>query len=79
MGKEAKILEFARSQGIAANHVEMLAETPDGTYYGISTVDADGFPLPTGLPLIVQEQEGKMQMIYGDAAFSLLESLDLEE
>lgn len=79
MDNEAKILDYAHKQGAAANHAEKIAETPDGVYYGLSTVDADGFPLPTGLPLIVQEQQGKLTLIEGEKALTLLDSLSLEE
>lgn len=79
MSKETKILDYARTQGATANYVEKIAETPDGVYYGLSTVDADGFPLPTGLPMIVREQQGKLTLIEGESALTLLDSLSLEE
>lgn len=79
MGNEAKILSYAQEQGEVCNNAEQIAETEAGTVYTLSLLDADGFPMPIGLPRLVIENGGKCTMVRGEEALTLLGSLDLEE
>lgn len=79
MDKEAKILDYAQELGEACNRAEYVATTDRGEVYGLSLVDADGFPLPVGLPRLVIANGDKYTLIRGDEALKLLDSLGLEE
>lgn len=79
MDKEAKILEYAQGLGEACNQAEFVATTKRGDVYGLSMVDADGFPMPMGLPRLIIAKGEKYTLITDDEALKLLESLSLEE
>lgn len=79
MSKEAKILAYALTQGVAANRAEKVATMAAGDFYALSNLDADGFPLPTGLPLLVKAKGENYTLISGDEALALLNSFGLEE
>lgn len=78
MSKEAKILAYALTQGVAANRAEKVATMAADDFYALSNLDADGSPLPTGLPLFVKAKEN-YTLISGDEALALLNSFGLEE
>lgn len=79
MDKQAKILEYARSKGEIANQAEKIGTTANGDVYGLSLLDAEGLPMPVGLPRLVISKGEKYTLITGDEALKLLESFDLEE
>lgn len=79
MDKLTKILDYARQMGEAANHAEKIGTTADGEVYGLSLLDDDGLPMPTGLPRLVIAKEENYSLIFGDEALNILSSFDLEE
>ncbi len=79
MTNETRILDYARSKGTAANHAELVAQTAAGDFYALSFLDEAGFPIPTGLPLLVKAKEENYTLITGDEALALLGSFGLEE
>lgn len=79
MDKEAKILDYAQEQGEACNRAEYVGTTKSGDVYALSFVDANGFPLPMGLPRLVIAKGENYSLITGDKALKMLESFDLEE
>lgn len=79
MDKSAKILAFALSKDAAANHAEKVASTATGDFYALSNLDADGFPEPIGLPVLVKATGENYTLITGDEAVTLLNSFGLEE
>ncbi|NBJ09205.1 hypothetical protein D1647_24045 [Alistipes sp. Z76] len=79
MDKSAKILEYARNMGETANHAEKIGTTADGDVYGLSLLDAEGMPMPVGLPRLVIAKGEKYTLITGKEALNLSISFDLEE
>ena len=79
MDKQAKILEYARSKGEMANHAENIGATAEGDVYGLSLLDAEGLPMPVGLPRLVISKGEKYTLITGDEALKLLGSFDFEK
>ena len=72
------ILDFAYQNGVGANEVEKIASTKDGDVFALSHVDANGFPLPVGLPNIVILKEDKLTLVSGSEALDLIELLENE-
>lgn len=72
------ILDFAYQNGVGANEVEKIASTKDGDVFALSLVDANGFPLPVGLPNIVILKEDKLTLVSGSEALGLIERLENE-
>ena len=72
------ILDFAYQNGVGANEVEKIASTKDGDVFELFLVDANGFPLPVGLPNIVILKEDKLTLVSGSEALDLIERLENE-
>lgn len=79
MDKSAKILEYARKIGETANHAEKIGTTAGGDVYGLSLLDAEGMPMPVGLPRLIIAKEENYTLITGEEALNLSISFDLEE
>lgn len=79
MDKSAKILEYARKIGETANHAEKIGTTAGGDVYGLSLLDAEGMPMPIGLPRLIIAKGENYTLITGAEALELLESLSLDE
>ena len=79
MGNEAKILSYAQSLCEVCNNAEQIAETEAGTIYALALLDADGMPMPLGLPRLVIEKGSSRKIVKGKEALTLLDSLDLEK
>ncbi|WP_300944172.1 hypothetical protein [uncultured Duncaniella sp.] len=65
--------------GETANHAEKIGTTADGDVYGLSLLDAEGMPMPVGLPRLVIAKGEKYTLITGKEALNLSISFDLEE
>lgn len=79
MDKSAKILEYAQSKGETANHAEKIGVTADGDVYGLSLLDDEGMPMPTGLPVLVISKGENYTIVTGEEALNLSVSFDFEE
>lgn len=79
MNIKTKILNFSEQMGVAANSCKLIATTAGSRFYTLCFGDEDGFPIPTGLPLIVKVEGESLTLISGDKALNLLGSLSIEE
>lgn len=79
MSIESKILAFAQKMGVVANSYEKVATTASCSFYSLAFLDKDGFPIPTGLPIVVKAEGTKLTLISGKEALSLLDSFGIEE
>lgn len=73
---EKTILNFATNEGYIANHVERIAKYHNESIYALSLLDKDGTSLPTGLPILVVEENNKLQIIVGEEALRLLSNIE---
>lgn len=65
--------------GETANHAEKIGATADGDVYGLSLLDAEGMPMPVGLPSLVITKGENYSLITGEEALKLSGSFDFEE
>lgn len=79
MNTLSKILNYALQQGETVNHVEKVGVISSEDVYALSLNDADGFPMPIGLPRLVVAKGDSFRLISGEEALHLLNSLDIKE
>ena len=77
MNKKADILEYASKHGEYFNSVEKVGCRNGCDVFSLQLLDANGFKMPTGLPVLVIEKDGKLDLKTGDEAFALLRSFGL--
>lgn len=62
------VRSFASSLGY--NGVDYCGKISGEEYYGVGIVDADGMPVPTGLPTFIKYDGEKCELVY-DADFKV--------
>ena len=77
MNKNADILEYTAKHGEHFNSVEKVGRRKGCDVFSLHLLDANGFDMPTGLPVLVIEKAGKFDLKTGDEAFALLRSFGL--
>ena len=69
-----RILDFAYKMGVAANSCMKIKTTASCSYYSLSFIGEDEFPIPTGLPSIIKVEGETLSLINEYEALELLNS-----
>lgn len=66
----SEVLKSAKDE--ACNSVEFCGTYQGEEVYSIGSVDSEGLPIPTGLPVFILYKDGNIRMVRGMKALDLL-------